>query len=119
MDLPWSRCNGRAKYPRRNGEPVDLDYQRVVLDVLSPEWDVLIEIQKFLQCLQEVTLEYIQGHQDKKLPYLQLPLTPQLNVVADALASMFNCDDPESRPLVILSPRAHLLLGGNSNIKTC
>jgi hypothetical protein len=85
-----------------------------VLDVFSPEWEVLIEIQTSLQRLQGgVILEYIQGHQDKKLPYLQLPLMAQLNVDADALASMFNRNYPEPRPLAILSPntRVHLLLG--------
>jgi hypothetical protein len=57
---------------RRNGEPVDLDYNKIVLDVLSPEWDILVVIQHSLKCLPGITLKYIKGHQDSTIPYDQL-----------------------------------------------
>ena len=46
--------------------PTNLNGGRVVLDVLTPDWDVLIEIQRssMEQLPQEIWLEYMKGHQD-------------------------------------------------------
>ena len=55
-------------------EPVCIDGNTVVLDVLCPDWDILIEIQHALQQLPELRLKFIKGHQDDKVPYAQLPL---------------------------------------------
>jgi hypothetical protein len=61
--------------------PSDLDDGCVVLDVLRPEWDVLIEIQEALRSLPGVTLQYVKGHQDcNNDDYQQLSLMAQLNV---------------------------------------
>lgn len=55
---------------RRAGEPVDLDHNKVVLDVLSTEWDVLNEIQHSLRRLPRVRrADYVQGHQDQQAAY--------------------------------------------------
>ena len=70
--------------------PVDLDDGCVVLDVLRPEWDVLIEIQEALRSLPGVTLQYVKGHQDRDNEYQQLSLMAQLNVDADHMAGEFS-----------------------------
>ena len=92
--------------------PVDLDHNRVVLDVLCPEWDVLIEIQNSLKLLPGVHLEYVEGHQDDKTPYHNLPLLAQLNVDADKIAGQYHEFHFLHLPFVILSPhtRAHLVM---------
>ena len=91
--------------------PLDLDFHRVVLDVLTPEWDILIEIQRSLQQLPGVRLEYVAGHQDKDNPYASLSLLAQLNVDADSLASAYQESFSSRSPFVILAPhvRAHLV----------
>jgi ribonuclease HI len=91
--------------------PLDLDFHRVVLDVLTPEWDILIEIQRSLQQLPGVRLEYVAGHQDQDNPYASLSLLAQLNVDADSLASAYQESFSSRSPFVILAPhvRAHLV----------
>jgi hypothetical protein len=65
---------GRDTQDSNENAPVDLDANRVVLDVLCPEWDVLIEIQHSLKILPGVRLEYVEAHQDKKTAYQNLSL---------------------------------------------
>lgn len=48
------------------------------LDVMIPEWDVLILIQERLRRLPEVDIQHIKGHQDKHHPYESLTLLAQL-----------------------------------------
>lgn len=93
-------------------EPIDLDQGEVVLDCLRADWDVLIEIQTSMQSLPCVRLQHVKGHQDRKRPYHSLDLLGQLNVDADAQASMYNSDHGAQRPFVLMFPhtRAHLLL---------
>ncbi len=67
-------------------EPVRIDGESVVLDVMCPDWDILIEIQNALKQLPDLKLKFIKGHQDDKIPYAQLPLLARLNVDADAMA---------------------------------
>jgi hypothetical protein len=97
---------------RRAGEPVDLDYNKVVLDVLSAEWDVLNEIQHSLRILPKVKLEYVRGHQDRLESYDALPITARLNIEADRIASQYHQDHRGNRPISPLFPhtRAHLLI---------
>ena len=57
-------------------EPASIDGSTVVLNVLCPDWDILIEIQHALLRLPHLTLQYIQGHQDAKKPYNELPSLP-------------------------------------------
>jgi hypothetical protein len=91
---------------------MDIDANRVVLDVLCPEWDVLIEIQNSLKILPGVRLEYVEAHQDKKTAYHDLPLLAQLNVDADTIAGQYHDLHFSQSPFVLLSPntRAHLIL---------
>jgi hypothetical protein len=91
-------------------EPVQIDGTTVVLDVLCPDWDILVEIQYALAHLPGLRLKYVKGHQDKKTPYAQLPLLARLNVDADGLAGAFQDRHGQDRPLVLLSPRTHALL---------
>ena len=53
------------------------------LDVLTAEWDLLIEIQVTMRELQGVRLQHVKGHQDETTDYLSLPLLAQLYVDAD------------------------------------
>ena len=82
----------------------------MVLDVLCPDWDILIEIQHAWQQLPELRLKFIKGHQDDKVPYAQLPLLARLNVDADAKAGQFQDLHGQDRPIVLLTPRTHALL---------
>ncbi|KAI2503136.1 hypothetical protein MHU86_11327 [Fragilaria crotonensis] len=63
--------------------------QLVELDVMIPEWDVLIMIQERMRRLPLIDIQHIQGHQDKHKPYDELTLLAQLNVDADHKASSF------------------------------
>lgn len=91
-------------------EPVRIDGTKVVLDVLCPDWDILIEIQFALEQLPGLCLKYVKGHQDNKLPYAQLPLLARLNVDADALAGQFQNNHGQDRPIVLMTSRARILL---------
>jgi exonuclease III len=91
-------------------EPVQIDGNTVVLDVLCPDWDILIEIQHALTQLPELQLKFIKGHQDATVPYAQLPLLARLNVDADAKAGQFQDLHGQDRPIVLLTPRTHALL---------
>jgi hypothetical protein len=78
----------------------------IILDVLCPDWDVLIEIQMAMSRLPGVTMQFIKGHQDRTAAYLRLPLLAQLNVDADHMAGLYQDDHGNERPCVIMSPRA-------------
>jgi hypothetical protein len=70
-----------------------LDYNKVVPDVLSAEWDVLNKIQHSLWLLSKVKLAYVQGHQDRLAAYDTLrPNTARLNIKADRIASQYHQD---------------------------
>ena len=75
------------------------------LDVLDPEWDLLIEIQNTLQLLPHVHLQYVKGHQDDRKSYSQLPLLAQLNVDADKRASLYQRMHGAQRPFTLMSPQ--------------
>jgi hypothetical protein len=91
-------------------EPVQIDGTTVVLDVLCPDWDILVEIQYSLKHLPGLRLKYVKGHQDDKTPYAQLPLLARLNIDADGLAGAFQDRHGQDCPLVLLTPRTHSLL---------
>ena len=59
----------------------------MVLDVLCPDWDILIEIQEALTQLPDLQLKFVKGHQDDKIPYNPLPLLARLNVDAESTDS--------------------------------
>ena len=79
-------------------EPVQIDSSGVVLDVLCPDWDILIEIQYAMQLLPGITLQFVKGHQDATVAFHQLPLLAQLNVEAHSLATKFQEDHGGNRP---------------------
>ncbi len=96
-------------------KPVSIDGMDMVLDVLCPDWDILIEIQHALKQLPELQLKFIKGHQDDKIPYAQLPLLARLNVDADAMAGSYQDCHGQDRPVALIMPRTrvqlHLLEG--------
>jgi hypothetical protein len=47
------------------------------LQPLQAEWDVLVEIRHALESLPGIKFQYVKGHQDRKVSYLQLPLHAQ------------------------------------------
>jgi hypothetical protein len=93
--------------PHDEQPPVPLDRGAIILDVLCPEWDVLIAIQSALSALPEVQLRYVKGHQDRKQPYRTLALSGQLNVDADKLADVYQNDFGATRPIVLMAPLTH------------
>jgi hypothetical protein len=103
---------GKDRDPQAVDTPVDLDAGKVVLDVLCPEWDVLIEIQAATKLIPHLRIHYVKGHQDQDKAYEKLNLMGQLNVDADEQARKHGNEHGECRPFALLSPltRAHLLL---------
>ncbi len=78
----------------------------VILDVLCPDWDILIEIQTALHSLPGITMQFIKGHRDCTTESSRLPLLAQLNVEADHLAGQYQDKHGRARPSVLMSPRA-------------
>ncbi len=103
---------GKDRDPQAVDTPVDLDAGKVVLDVLCPEWDVLIEIQAATKLIPHLRIHYVKGHQDQDKAYEKLNLMGQLNVDADEQARKHGNEHGECRLFALLSPltRAHLLL---------
>ena len=60
---------------------IQIDGNTVVLDVLCPDWDVLIQIQEALLHLPGLRLKLIKGLQDDNTPNARLPLLARLNVM--------------------------------------
>jgi hypothetical protein len=91
--------------------PILLEGKAVRLDVLQPDWDVLIEIQHAMTHLPEIQLQFIRGHQDCSSQFARLSLLAHLNVEADSMAASYQNTYGADRPLVIMSPRtrAHLV----------
>ena len=81
-----------------------------VLDVLDPEWDLLVEIQDALQEMPGVNLTYVKGHQDDRAPYERLSLMAQLNVDADRLAAKYHNAHGARRPFVLMAPHTGAML---------
>ena len=80
------------------------------LDVMTAEWDLLIEIQTTLRHLPGVTLTYVKGHQDADHDYSTLPLMAQLNVDADNKAREYQEKYGKAHPFSFCSPHAGVLL---------
>ena len=75
-----------------------------VMDVMEPEWDLLIEIQATLKKLPRVRLQYVKGHQDDRASYDNLSLLAQLNVDADKRASTYQRLYGAERPFTPMTP---------------
>ena len=54
--------NGKDVEPQAETDPIPIHGATVVLDVLCPDWDILIEIQSAKELLPAVKLQYVQGH---------------------------------------------------------
>ena len=80
------------------------------LEVLSADWDVLIELQESLKLLPDLALQHVRGHHDNHIPYQQLSLLAQLNVDADHQASTCQRLYGSARPYTFLMPhtKAHI-----------
>jgi exonuclease III len=91
--------------------PLRINGDSVTLDALSPDWDVLIEIQHALHNLPDIKLQFIKGHQDRKVRFERLSLMAQLNVEADDMATMYQTTYGGDRPFVPMTTRtrAHLV----------
>ena len=105
-------------HTRNFHEPIQIDGNGVELDVLCPEWDVLIGIQHALRLIPGIRLQFVKGHQDDTVEFQRLPLLAQLNVEADSLATEFQTTFGGDRPFVILSPRVGALLQFQSGTVT-
>ena len=111
--------SGKDVDPQAEDTPVSLHGSKVVLDVLCPEWDILIEIQKSMEQLPNVNLEYVQGHQDRDKPYHTLYTMSQLIVDADRKAAQFQDEHGAYRGIVPLTPGGSVrLLGPHGTITT-
>jgi hypothetical protein len=74
MQIPWigtigtdsqsvlDTLNGKDGDPQQVDRPMQPDGGKVTLDVLIPDWDVLVEIQQTLIKLPRIKLEYVKGH---------------------------------------------------------
>ena len=103
--------SGIAMKQLRQDIPLDLDFRRVILDIIVPKWDILIEIQKFFKQLPLVQLKYTPGHQDWLRAYETLPLLGQLNDDSDRIASKYQEEFSSHTPFALLLPnaRSHLV----------
>ena len=81
-----------------------------VLDPLLPDWDVVRGIQHLAQGMTGLQLQYVAGHQDKRNAFHKLPLLTKLNVEADALATRYQQDHGNHRPVVPLTDWAGVRL---------
>ena len=103
--------NGVDELEQRDNFSPSAENGTVVLDVLAPDWDVLIEIQKSMHQLPRIKLEYVKEHQDRDTPYPQLSQMAQLNIDADAKAGQYQDAFGAVRPYVkmMTNTGAHLI----------
>ena len=71
-----------------------------------PDWDLVSNILIELERWPNLILQHVRGHQDRKVAYSRLPLLAQLNVDADTMATMYQCEHGMSRPLALLTATA-------------
>ena len=85
--------------------------------VLHSEYDVLFQAFQLLNAYPtQPGILHVEGHQDDKIPYINLPLPAQLNVDADRLATRELFEQPNLIHHVPLFPssKVQLPLGGTS-----
>ena len=73
------------------------------IETLSPDWDIVEELQTTLAVLPGITLRQIKRHQDQKVRY---ELLAQLNVDVDHLAGKYQQTHGRARTHVLMSPNA-------------
>ena len=103
--------NGKDVDPQAEVDPIPIHGAKVILDVLCPDWDILIEIQSAKALLPAVNLQYVKGHQDRSTPYHRLDTLAQLNVDADRKAAQFQDEHGAYRGHAPMTPHAsaHLI----------
>jgi hypothetical protein len=75
------------------------------------DWDVVeLIVVQVITAKMTVTYKHVKGHQDKDIPYAELPFLAQLNVDADKLASEYQKDHGSYRPIIPLSPTRPMAL---------
>lgn len=125
MKFPWTgvigtdnqslldTLNGADEAENHDDLPMQITGGEVILDVLIPDWDVVVEIQVALKQLPQIKLTYVKGHQDCTTRYANLDQMAQLNVDdADAKAGEFQDAHGAYRPLVKLMPMTGVHLIG-------
>jgi hypothetical protein len=98
--------------------PIIMRGEAVVLDTLSADWDVLVEIQYAMTQLPGIQLQYVKGHQDRTTAVARLPLLAQLNVEADTKAGLYQDGHGANHPVVFLTPRTRAHLHFNTGTVT-
>jgi hypothetical protein len=97
-DKPTESTPGANKFGKR---------KRIAhLDVKCPEWDLVSSILVELERWPGLQLQHVRGHQDRKTAYDRLPLLAQLNVDADTMATVYQCEHGMARPIVLLTDTA-------------
>jgi hypothetical protein len=59
-------------------------------DTLRPIWNILQAICQKFRLHPTLSLQHVEGHQDKNSSHSQLPFPAQLNILADTLATSFH-----------------------------
>ena len=123
MTFPWNgiigtnsqslldMLNGENAGEHHNDIPIPIYNGEVILDVICPDWDVVVEIQRALKNLPNIKLTFVKGHQDPTTAYENLDLMAQLNVDADAKAKEFQDAYGAHRPIakMMSATGAHLV----------
>lgn len=81
-----------------------------IIDVQSPEWDLVSNILTVLQKLPGAYLQFVPGHQDRKVAYAKLPFLAPLNVDANAMATWYQQQHPHIHTKVLLTNTAGIHL---------
>lgn len=81
-----------------------------IIDVQSPEWDLVNKIPTILQKLPGAYLQFVPGHQDRKVAYAKLPFLAPLNVDANAMATWYQQQHPHIHTKVLLTNTAGIHL---------
>ena len=109
MDTPYTHFTDAQSVLDRL-QPVELYQDYFANSTLEPEWDVINEIQHSLASLTKPpTFQYVKAHQDDKVALKDLPLSAQLNVRADGLATdilLGTASFPEDESTTTLLPHA-------------
>jgi hypothetical protein len=85
-----------------------------LVDLDKAESDLIRDIVDKLQVFNDITIEWVRGHQDKDIAYDDLPIESQLNVDCDAAAKLHleQGTKPQHPPTPLVGSKATLYLGG-------
>jgi hypothetical protein len=85
-----------------------------LVDLDKAESDLIRDIVDKLRAFDDVTIEWVRGHQDDNITYDDLPIESQLNIDCDAAAKLHleQGTKPQYPPKPIVGSKATLYLGG-------